>query len=312
MSRQSAGSDQGAIPWAPQGGLIRRTIETGARLLGVGAPAPPPPGGTPLPGPQAAPDPTQPDPPPPPRPCHRRAWGDRLWGEGMVLPGGAPEILRLAALLPLSAETTLLLAGNGATAAGAVVAGARGSFVAAFDQGGAPPPRPGARNRVTAEALDPEAPAFRARYHHHALLLEPLRAGGSPDALLAAAAAGLRPGGQMVMLDLVARGERAGAVEARWLAAERRHGPPAEDALPTALRRAGFDVHVVEDAGRRHAEAVMAGWQALLQALGVQPARPSAAEAADLVFEAEAWLLRLRLLQDGRLRLLRWHASLAR
>ena len=42
MSRHSAGRDQGAMPWAPQGGLIRRTIETGARLLGVGASAGPP------------------------------------------------------------------------------------------------------------------------------------------------------------------------------------------------------------------------------------------------------------------------------
>jgi hypothetical protein len=42
------------------------------------------------------------------------------------------------------------------------------------------------------------------------------------------------------------------------------------------------------------------------------PDRPSPAAAADLVAEAEAWLLRLRLLRDGRLRLLRWHASLAR
>jgi hypothetical protein len=139
-----------------------------------------------------------------------------------------------------------------------------------------------------------------------------MRAGASPDALLAAAASGLRPGGQLVMLDLVARGASAGAAEARWLAAEDRSDPPAEAALPAALNRAGFDVHVVEDAGRRHAEAAMAGWKALLLALRDQATRPGPAEAADMVAEAEAWLLRLRLLQEGRLRLLRWHASLAR
>lgn len=311
MSRLGARRDQGAIPWAPQAGLIRRTIETGARLLGLGAAAPQP-DTAPQPGP--APVPAHPTADPAgaqPRPCHRRAWADRLWGEGMALPGGAQEVLRLAALLPLSPETTLLLAGNGARAAGSVVAGARGSFVAAFEPG-APPPRPGARSRVTTEPLESASPAFRARYHHHALLLEPLRAGGSPDAMLAAAAAGMRPGGQMVMLDLVARGTPAGPAEARWLAAEGRAEPPAEELLPAALQRAGFDVHVVEDTGRRHAEAVMAGWQALLLALRDHPARPSTAEAADLVAEAEGWLLRLRLLQDGRLRLLRWHASLAR
>jgi hypothetical protein len=308
MSRHSAGRDQAAMAWAPQGGLIRRTIETGARILGVGR-------GLPAPAEPAPPAPAEPAmdaPAPTPRPCYRRLWANRLWGEGMVLPGGAQEVLRLAALLPLSPETTLLLVGHGAGAAGSVVAGGRGSFVAAFEPGAAAPARPTPRARVSTQPLDPAAPAFRARYHHHALLLEPMRAGASPDALLAAAASGLRPGGQLVMLDLVARGASAGAAEARWLAAEDRSDPPAEAALPAALNRAGFDVHVVEDAGRRHAEAAMAGWKALLLALRDQATRPGPAEAADMVAEAEAWLLRLRLLQEGRLRLLRWHASLAR
>lgn len=311
MSRHSARRDQGAIPWAPQGGLIRRTIETGARLLGVRAAVGPP--AAPIEPTISIPTPSPPDAATPCiRPSHRRLWADRLWGEGMALPGGAQEVLRLAALLPLSPETTLLLSGQGARAAGGVVAGARGSFVATFEPGAAPPPRAVPQGRVSAEPFDPAAPVFRARYHHHALLLEPLRAGGSPDALLAAAAAGLRPGGQMVLLDLVARGLSASASEARWLTAEGRSEPPAEAAMAAALKRAGFDVHVVEDAGRRHCEAVMAGWQALTVALRGQPARPPAAEAADMVAEAEAWLLRLRLLREGRLRLLRWHASTAR
>jgi hypothetical protein len=307
LSRQGAGRDQGAMPWAPQGGLIRRTIDTGARLLGVRQSAPPPV----APPPATAAAPPVADAPPRMRACHRRAWADRLWGEGMVLPGGAQEVLRLAALLPLSPESTLLLAGNGAAAAGDVVAGGRGCFVAAFEPGAQAGARP-ARRRVTTEALDPAAPSFRARFHHHALLLEPLRAGVSPDGLLAATAAGLRPGGQLVLTDLVARGLPAGAAEARWLAAEGRPEPPAEVALPAALQRAGFNIHVVEDLGRRHRDAVLSSWQALMAALSEGSARPTAAEAADLVAEAEAWLLRLQLLQEGRLRLLRWHASMAR
>jgi hypothetical protein len=307
MFRRSAADDPGTMPWGPQGGLIRRGIETGARLLRRGPPErAAPPKTAPAAAATAADPPAAP--PPPPRPCHRRAWADRLWGEGMALPGGADEVLRLAALLPLSPETTLLLAGAGARAAGGVVAGARGCFVAGFDPAAPPPARGPARGRVTTDPFDPAAPAFRARYHHHALFLEPLRDGGTPAALLQAAAAGLRPGGQVVLLDLVA----AGPPEPRWLAAERRAAPPAEDALPDALGRAGFQLHVVEDAGRRHRDAVMAGWRALTEAMRGAPDRPSPAAAADLVAEAEAWLLRLRLLRDGRLRLLRWHASLAR
>jgi len=308
MSRQSATRGPTAVTWAPQGGLLRRTLETGARMLGVG--------GVPTPLPSAPP--TLAAPPAANAvaarvpPGFRRAWSDQLWGDGMALPGGANEVLRLAALLPLSAEITLLLAGNGARMAGGIIAKARGGFVAALEPGAASAQPPAPRGRVTTEAFDVAAPAFQARYHHHALLLEPLRGGGSPDALLRATAAGLKPGGQVVLIDLVAQGLPAGTAEARWLAAEgRSKAPPAEAAIPGALRRAGFQIHVVEDAGRRHRDAVLAGWQALILALRRQAARPAAAEAADLVAEAEAWLLRVRLLEEGRLRLLRWHASMA-
>lgn len=242
----------------------------------------------------------------------RRDWADRLWGQGMALPGGTAEVLRLAALLPLSPETTLLLAGTGAWAAGGVVAGARGCFVAAHDPAAPPAGRPG-RGRVAAEAFEAAAPSFRPGFHHHALLLEPFRGGGTPDGLLGAAAAALRPGGQMVLLDLVARGGGAGPWEDRWRAAEGRPAtPPAEAAVPAALRRAGFDLHVVEDAGRRQREAVLGSWRALILALQGEGTRPVAADAVSLVQEAEAWLLRLRLMQEGRLRLLRWHATVAR
>jgi hypothetical protein len=229
----------------------------------------------------------------------------------MALPGGATEVLRLAALLPLAPEATLLLAGRAAHASGAVITGARGCFVAAFDPD---PPAPGQpqpkRGKVTAAPFDAGAPAFRPRFHHHAMLLEPLRRGGTPAGLVSAAAAALRPGGQAVLLDIVARGAPAGRAEDRWLLAEGRDTPPpSEAAMTDALNGAGFQVHVVEDAGPRHRAAVLQGWRALLGALALEQGRPGAPAAAALVAEAEAWLLRLRLMQDGRLRLLRWHAS---
>lgn len=230
----------------------------------------------------------------------------------MLLPGGAEEVLRLAALLPLSPAVTLLLAGAAARPSGALIAGARGCFVSAFDQDPPPPLPRGARSRVTTEAFDPAAPAFRAGYHHHAMLLEPFRRGGTPDELIAAAARALRPGGQVVLLELVARGLPAGPWEERWIAAEGRpSAPPSEGTIPAALQRAGLRVNVVEDAGLRHRQAVMQGWQALITALRDGHDRPDSPAAAALVAEAEAWLLRLRLMQEGRLRLLRWHASLA-
>lgn len=292
-----------ARPWSAEDSLLRRTIASGARLLRPGRA-----------GRAAAVEEAQVVPPvtaaeataAAPPPLDRGVWSGRLWGEGMVLPGGAEEVLRLAALLPLAPAHTLLLAGLGARAAGGLVVGARGCFVAAHDLLPADAPARGTARRVTAEALRPDAPTFRRAYHHHALFLEPFRRGGSPERFLRAAAAGLREGGEIVLLDLVVRDA---AVDGPWLRAEERATPPAEAAMPAALEGAGFRINVVEDAGLRQQRAVMQGWAALLAALRHQPVKPTAREATALVLEAEAWLLRLRLLRQGRLRLLRWHAT---
>lgn len=298
-------------PWGSEEGLIRRGMARGAALFGLR-----PAGPAPAPARVAPALATVPAARAPAAPSAslvaRRGWADRLWGPGLSLPGGADEVLRLAALLPLTPEVTLLLAGGGVAAAGSLVAGARGCYVAAFEGEAAPLPPPSLR-KVTAGRLDAAAPGFRAGYHHHAMLLEPARFGAAPEALLRAAAAALKPRGQIVVLDLVARGLSAGPAETRWLAAEGRTGPPPQEAaMPAALQRAGFDLHVVEDAGRRQRQAVTESWAALVAALRDPAARPDAPGARALVAEAEAWLLRLRLLQDGRLRLLRWHATLAR
>lgn len=305
-----------ARPWGaadPQHGLIRRAIASGARLLRAAAAPTRPSQDATLPPPAAA-EPASPAPPRPGTAELRRAWTDRLWGEGLPLPGGAAEVVRLATLLPLGPSHTLLLAGLGARMAGEAVAAARGCFVAAHDllPGPDAPARGGARRRVTSAAFAAAAPGFRSGYHHHAMLLEPFREGGCPAALLGATAAAMRQGGELVLLDLVSRDGAAAGPARRWLAAEGRPGPPAETAVPDALAAAGFVVNVVEDAAPRHRRAVMEGWAAVLDVLRAEATRPAPAEAAALVAEAEAWLLRLHLLNEGRLRLLRWHATLAR
>lgn len=297
-----------ARPWGAQNSLLRRVVASGARLLRAGDRVPPEPVATALPPAAAIPPVGQ----APVNPAMARAaWADRLWGEGMAIPGGAEEVLRLAALLPLTPAHTVLLAGAGARAAGGMVAGARGCFVSAHELDLAPAPvgRRSLPKRVTAATLSPGAPDFRAAYHQHALLLEPFRGGSAPEALLRATAAALRDGGEVVLLDLVTSGPHA---DACWLAAETRRPPPTEAAMPAALERAGFRVHVVEDAGARHQRAVLLGWVTLLEALRTEPIRPTPQAAGALVAEAEAWLLRLRLLRDGRLRLLRWHATMVR
>ncbi|WP_431272069.1 hypothetical protein [Dankookia sp. P2] len=246
----------------------------------------------------------------------RAAWEDRLWGPGFTLPGGEAEALRLAQLLPLSPATTLLLFGQDAGGAAQAIARQSRAWLAVHQHDPAlaarmaPLLRPLGK-RAALQGWDPAAPAFRAGFHHHALALEPLRAGAAPAALAGAVAAALKPNGQLVLVETVAAGAPPGPRFGRWLALEDRAAPPpGQAAVEAALLAAGFTLHVTESLGGRQDAAATEAWARLLAGLR-GAARPAAgAAAAALVTEAEAWLLRHRLLESGAIAVLRWHASL--
>jgi hypothetical protein len=167
--------------------------------------------------------------------------------------------------------------------------------------------------RAALQPWVPAAPAFRARFHHHALALEPLRCGAAPAGLATALAAAVKPGGQLVLVETVTAAAMPGLAPAldRWLALEGRAAPPpGQAAVEAALLAAGFTLHVTESLGARQAAAATEAWSRLLDGMR-EAGRPGAgAAAAALVTEAEAWLLRHRLVGAGAIAVLRWHASL--
>ena len=248
----------------------------------------------------------------------RAGWEDRLWGSGFTLPGGAAEALRLAQLLPLSPATTLLLLGRDAGGAAHAIARQSRAWLAVHQHDPALAARMAPLlqplgKRATVQPWDPAAPAFRARFHHHALALEPLRAGAAPAALASALAAAVKPGGQLVLVETVTAAAVPSLAPAldRWLALEGRAAPPpGQAAVEAALLAAGFTLHVTESLGARQAAASTEAWSRLLAGMR-ETGRPAAgAAAAALVTEAEAWLLRHRLVGAGAIAVLRWHASL--
>lgn len=261
---------------------------------------------------------------PPPDPAvslvlSRLAWAERLWEPGCLIPGGTAEIERLCGLLPLSPATTLLLAGRDAGGAAGAVIRRRGAWVVAHQHDPILAEEMAHRlrsfgRRAAVLPWQPAAPRFRAGYHHHALALEPLAAGGSIDLLAPALAAALKPTAQLVILDVV-RGDGPAACAGldRWLVLEGRAGPPPEArAVESALQAAGFQVHVAEDAAPRQCAAVLDGWVRLIDELRADGAGPLRRAAAGLIEEAELWLLRHRLLGTGAIGLRRWHATLRR
>lgn len=250
-------------------------------------------------------------------PAPRGNLAHRLWGDGFALPGGQAEVLRLAGLLPLSPATTLLLVGQDAGGAAEAIARTRGAWISSY----LPDPAQVKRaqellrrlgRQATAQVWDQSGPpAFPARFHHHAMALEAMRTAADPRSVIEAIAPALKPGGQLVLLEVVA--DRPQACPARWLSLEGRAGPPPPAAMVEAwLRELGFALHVTQDVSERHAACVVEGWSRLLGEVSRGAERRDPGFAAALVAEAEAWLFRHRLIGAGVLRLHRWHASLTR
>ena len=243
-------------------------------------------------------------------------WNARLWGPGFELPGGANEVRRLAALLPLSRERRLLLCGRGMTGAATTISEERRCPISVLvtpnqmSQTSLANLLPGQAERVTLGRWNPTAPTFPRR-HHHALLLEPCHLGAAPGALLGATAVGLYEGAELVMVDLVlGSSQPVREMRDRWLWLEGRHAPRPEAEVTAAFAKAGFRVNVTEDLAERHGSAVRRAWARVAGEVTAAKARASRPDLVRMLDEVEKWMLRLRLIDDGALRFLRGHASL--
>ncbi|MGE0221984.1 MAG: hypothetical protein AB7F35_08015 [Acetobacteraceae bacterium] len=249
-------------------------------------------------------------------PIERIGVVDGLWGEGFVFPGGELETMRLAKPLGLSAASSLLLLGAGGGGPACTVARKLGVWVSGFEADPELAALAAERviqaklgRRAQVDSWDPAAPEFARHYFHHGLALEPLR-GAQPEPMLAALAAALKPGGQLSLMELVADAplDPSDPTVARWATLEDRRPEtlPTEVAITRILRRLGFDVRIVEDVSARHMQQALLGWRTTVRDLEFK--RPTRRSAALLIQEAELWLLRMRLFQGRRLRLIRWHA----
>jgi SAM-dependent methyltransferase len=248
-------------------------------------------------------------------PASRLALVHQLWGEGFIFPGGELETLRLTRPLGISPAATLLIVGVGSGGPAICVARNLGVWVTGVESD--PALRTAAQaqvirahltKKISIKAWDPNNPVFVAKGHHHCVALEPFR-GARPEPILDALARALRPGGQMVLTDLAAATplDLANPTVRRWAELEQRD--PYDVLTPVSvsrmLGRVGLDVRVAEDISQRHLEQAMLGWRVLLRDLGPKPSRQ---KAVSLIAEAELWLLRRRLIRNGQLRMMRWHA----
>ncbi len=141
----------------------------------------------------------------------RIAVEEELWGTGYLTPGGAPELLRFAAPIGLSAASSLLLVGAGAGGPPQTLATDLGVWVAGYE---ADPDLAGlARRRIqragaalakraTVAAWNRHDPALPARIAHHALALDAIR-DATPEPVLAAIAGAVKPHAHLVLVETV-------------------------------------------------------------------------------------------------------------
>jgi SAM-dependent methyltransferase len=251
-----------------------------------------------------------------PWPPERLEVVNALWGDGFQFPGGQAETMRLVKPLGLSAATSLLVLGAGSGGPPCSIASNLGVWVTGYESdpdllnaAADRSLRAGLSRRAQMTAWDPEAPSFERGYFHHGLALEPLR-DGQVEPTLAALAQALKPGGHLVLLETVADTplNPDDEVVAAWqrLDGRRLDRLPAEITITRALGRLGFDVRIVEDVSLRHIQQSVTGWRDAVR--GMEHAKPNHREAAQLIKEAELWLLRIRLFRSRALRLVRWHA----
>jgi len=243
---------------------------------------------------------------------------EQLWGEGFVMPGGAAEVLHLAGPIGLSGADTLLLLGAGPFGAARTIVTARQCWVEGYERD--PDLAELARHRAEEAGLRKRAPTsdlhettkFRPRSASQGLSLFAIPDQPSVRPVLAGAAVAMRPGGQLGMIELVAADDLSDVSGAHWRRLERRtEALPAKTAIDLALREHSFDVRIVEDISSRHVQAVLMGWMKHLEAVAADKrnGRPPPQDLVRLmVAEAELWLLRLRLINAGRLNLIRWQA----
>ncbi len=244
---------------------------------------------------------------------------ESIWGEGYIMPGpgGAKDMLSLTRPLNLTSESSLLLmgAGSGGPAQTLVSSfGARVTTVEANQQLAALANTRLARAPQIASKVTPlewlgPLPAIRPQAFDRSLALWPLRGEADPSALLARLFRSLRPWGQIVLVEMIADMplDPADPVVAGWSLLERRSPLlPSEADMGKMLKAQGMNIKRAEDVSEQHAKLALSGWDAAVRAM--QDKRPTRSQAARLVSEAELWLLRLRLLQEKRIRVMTWHA----
>jgi len=241
-----------------------------------------------------------------------------VWGDGFSFPGGIDYTVTIAQALNLTRDSRGLDIGSGLGGGTRAMACAFGAIVDGFDlspdlahEGHGLSIAASLGDRAPIDFLDIDRDMFKHKHYDAALIRNTLSLMSDKVVLLKRAAASLKPGGRILVVEFcLARDDAHGAaLDAYRLGEATAPRLATLPVLASRLKEAGLAVLGVEDHTETFMRTVLMGW-AKIDAL-VKRGELNADEGRALMGEAELWQRRVSALQSGDLRVARILATAA-
>ena len=241
---------------------------------------------------------------------------EKMWGEGYITPGGEEQVKKLLPLMDLNNKKSVLLLGPGLGGINLTMVEETGVWITGLERdrelaeiGHASMQRANLKRQAPVRFSTLENLELKTKSFDAALSFEGTIAVADKKTLFASVADSLRIEGEMFFstLALPDTNPPNDAVKA-WIASEPKSATPHPwpiEALKALLVSLNMEVRPVEDMTVDYRRWVMTGFLGFLSNIGKAELL---ANAQDLMNEAEYWSMRIKAIDSGGLKVVRFHA----
>lgn len=247
-------------------------------------------------------------------PIRRIEAAELIWGEDALLPGGADYSVTLAKPLGLTAALSLLDLTGGLGGSTRALAQAFGVWVTGLERDGDLAREAHARStqaklekKAPVREFDPDNLELKRQAFDCIFARELFYTIADKKRLLMALQSGLKDRGQLLFTDYVLGPQPQGASFRKWADGERLPCyPVALELLQSLLESLHFDCRIAADDSDTYRTYVMAAWTRIAEEL--ESGRIPRHLLSRVVEEAERWARFVDVLNEGEMRVYRFHA----